>query len=69
MPENLVWKIVYKLLSGNSLPVTKTPIFTASPFLLEFYSTFSNLYIDGNTIMLLKIPKLNPENFFSVFPL
>ena len=53
-PKNLVLEIVYKGLTGNSLTVTKTSIFTASPFLLELYRTYPNLYIDEKTRMLLQ---------------
>ena len=44
--------------------MTRTSIFTASPFLLRFYRTFSNLYIDENTINFQKNLKLLPQKLF-----
>ena len=41
-------------------------MFTASPFLLRFYRTFPNLYIDDKTIKLSKNLKLIPEKPFFV---
>ena len=52
--KTLDLEVVHNWLTGKSLPVTETSIFTASPFLLEIYRTFPNLYIDEQTIMLLQ---------------
>ena len=39
---------------GSSLPVTQISILSASPFLLEIYRMFPNLYIDEKTNILLQ---------------
>ena len=62
--KNLDLRIVYKWLTGSSLPVTKTSLFTASPFLLDFYRTFPNLYIDEKTIILLQKPETGSWKIF-----
>ena len=63
--KTLDLEVVDNWLTGKSLPVTKTSIFTASPFLLENYRTFPNLHIDEKTIMLLqKIWKYFSKNLF-----
>ena len=52
-------KVVYKMISENSSPVKKTPIVTVSPFSLEYYRYFPNLYNDEQTV-LITIKKLIP---------
>ena len=69
--KTLDLEVVHKWLTGKSLPVTKTPIFTASPILLEIYRTFPNLYIVEKPNMLLEkhLKILLEESFFSCFSL
>ena len=44
--RDLVLKTLYKWLTENSRHVTKAPFITASPFLLETYRFFPNVYFD-----------------------
>ena len=42
--RDLVVKILYNWIPEKSRPVLKTPVITASPFLLEYYRLFPNVY-------------------------
>ena len=46
--KNNVLEIAYKWITEKSRPVVKTPILTASPFLLKNFRIFPNLFIDEN---------------------
>ena len=68
-------KIVYEGITENSRPVVKTPVISATPFLLEYYQKFLNTYIERNNKVKTiktpsmetneKIPQYTDENFFS----
>ena len=47
--RNSVPKIVYKWITGVHVFLSKTPVITASPCLLEHYRIFPKLYFDENT--------------------
>ena len=61
-------KFIGKWITENSHPMTKTPIITASPFLLEYYKIYPILYSDEHTglINITKLPPLKNNDKLTV---